>query len=448
MFRHQSRKKFWTFKSQFLVLVGTTFVTFSELALPQSCDTSASLVVDSGQSCGQIAFINPNNAALTVNPLGTIQSPAGTTPVYISGGLMGSITNSGLISDTHSSSPTPSLIVSGVVSGSVDSLTNNSTGVIGNSQDINFSIQVNNNGNNINQLSNSGKIYGIAFYGSGSITSLLPGVSTLTNNLNGTIYAPFSAPSNAAIFTSNGQLGQVNNLGTIKGVSINGGSFQILENSNTGVISSSGSGISISATTSNGIVYGSTLTTLNNAGLISSTSTSVGNPAFGVVATSSIGNSSIGNSSIGTINNSGTIYGQSGVGARGGQISNINNSGLIYGNSGAVGGVLIGAQALSSMGVITNIGTILADGVGSYGIWNKNTTPGSLATLNNLQGIGTYYSPVGVSSTTASNALTYSGTLPTNYNIILNSPSQFGQFSYLSSSVAQSGSMASMFERL
>ena len=433
MFRHQSRKKFWTFKSQFLVLVGTTFVTFSELALPQSCDTSASLVVDSGQSCGQIAFINPNNAALTVNPLGTIQSPAGTTPVYISGGLMGSITNSGLISDTHSSSATPSL----VVTGSVDSLTNNSTGVIGNSQDINFSIQVSGNGNNINQLSNSGKIYGLAFYGSGSNTSLLPGVSTLTNNLNGTIYAPFSAPSNAAIFTSNGQLGQVNNLGTIKGVSINGGSFQILENSNTGVISSSGSGISISATTLNGTVYGSTLTTLNNAGLISSTSTSVGNPAFGVVATSSIGNSSIG-----TINNSGTIYGQSGVGARGGQISNINNSGLIYGNSGAVGGVLIGAQALSSMGVITNIGTILADGVGSYGIWNKNTTPGSLATLNNLQGIGTYYSPVGVSSTTASNALTYSGTLPTNYNIILNSPSQFGQFSYLSSSVAQSGSMA------
>ena len=62
---------------------------------------------------------------------------------------------------------------------------------------------------------------------------------------------------------------------------------------------------------------------------------------------------------------------------------------------------------------ITNNGSITS--TGGYGINNQS----SLTTLNNAQG--------GNSSTPATSALTYTGNLPTNYNIIINSPTYYGQ---------------------
>jgi outer membrane autotransporter protein len=63
---------------------------------------------------------------------------------------------------------------------------------------------------------------------------------------------------------------------------------------------------------------------------------------------------------------------------------------------------------------LTNTGTINASGVGSYGIQTVGT--GTINTLNNAQGAGN-----------SAGALTYTGTLPTNYNIIINSPTSFGK---------------------
>lgn len=67
---------------------------------------------------------------------------------------------------------------------------------------------------------------------------------------------------------------------------------------------------------------------------------------------------------------------------------------------------------------ITNTGTIVAS-AGQYGIKNE----GSITTLTNLQGAGN-----------ASGALTYTGNLPTNYNIIIRSPTEYGKVNFSSPS--------------
>jgi hypothetical protein len=77
------------------------------------------------------------------------------------------------------------------------------------------------------------------------------------------------------------------------------------------------------------------------------------------------------------------------------------------------------------MSTLTNTGSIYTNTSGAYGIYNFSSATnncsayaayGSIQTLNNLQGAGNVHG-----------ALTLKGNLPSNYNVILNSTSSYGQ---------------------
>ncbi|BEI36619.1 beta strand repeat-containing protein [Polynucleobacter sp. HIN7] len=163
---------------------------------------------------------------------------------------------------------------------------------------------------------------------------------------------------------------------------------------NDGMIGAITNNASGSITAGGGILNRSTgsIAVIDNLGLISATVTAIGNVTGGRIA---------------SLTNSGTISSDSSHAiANAGSISAIANtsSGII--NGGAYGIANDGSGAIES---ITNAGSIIGLVGGIYNF-------GSIGTLNNLQGQGN-----------ANGALIYDGQLPGNYNVIINSPTQYGQ---------------------
>lgn len=98
----------------------------------------------------------------------------------------------------------------------------------------------------------------------------------------------------------------------------------------------------------------------------------------------------------------------------GGTLNSIINDGLIKGNG---NGILVSGN----IGTVTNNGTLISDNLDGISV-----STGSIATLNNRQGVGNVNGP-----------LTYTGKLPTAYNVVIDSLSRYGQLSV----TAASGSM-------
>ena len=271
-----------------------------------------------------------------------------------------------------------------------------------------------------------------------------------------------------AIKNITGQIGEIDNSGTIKSddeVAIrNFGVGEITTITNSGTITSdeqtiqveSGAvigtinnmaGGTISATQRDGQAIrvdgeGSSIGTINNAGTISTTLNNNSAEGYtikvksGGKITTIINSGTI--SSLGTKTNHGSIWVGDRLGSDSGTISTITNSGDITANSkeGAI-------NNHGTINIINNSGTIENtedDDDESAGI--RNADSGIIGTINNT---GTITGASGIDIRNADkdgnvgtirilnndqgggDALTYSHALPTNYNVIVNSASDFGK---------------------
>jgi outer membrane autotransporter protein len=171
------------------------------------------------------------------------------------------------------------------------------------------------------------------------------------------------------------------------------------------------------------------INTLNNSGTLTSgwyvfeqTGGVVGNISNTGTITSTVNNAiNLEEMSLGSLNNSGTINGYAyAINAYDVNIGSITNSGSM------VGGAI--REAISLYGTITtltNTGAIYTNSATRADIFvnaDVRDILGVITTFNNAQG--------GNASTAATTALKYNGNLPTNYNIIVNSPTSYGQLNY------------------
>jgi hypothetical protein len=354
----------------------------TDLVLDSAGNVEVSSSVNISGLATENAVLNNTGTTNSITNYGTLHSDrVGGAPDYYSYGIQNNGTiatlNNRTSADISAASTGTNETSTGIwnkTGGTVNTLNNSGSARI-------FSLTTG-NGSSALGIANEGAIGALINSGSAKISA-----ENTDTSANGAAYA---------IANLNASLTYLTNIDTAKITAVNTGSAIGIHSHNSVITTlTNGYGAEISASSTSADAHGiynmvstSLIRTLVNSGTISATSFSSdsGGAAHG------ISNQGV----ITTLNNSGLISGK----------NNFNSD--VYGIWNAVD---------STITTLTNTGVISATSVGgnTYGIKNA----GIISTINNKQG--------GNSSSTATTALMYNGRLPTNYNIIINSASQYGQ---------------------
>jgi len=378
-----------------------------------------------------------------------VNAGAITGPIGIKNTSVGAIGGSNVATAINNSGSISSLVNSGTISGTAAGIYNQG-GVIGGAA---FATAINNSGL-ISSLVNSGTIIGSAVdinNNSGTIGVLnnLQGVSGTTSNALS--YSGNLANHYTVIIDSPTLYGELSAESTVTGTMAFGiaeGSTltqtiytDVLEGFSGSIV---GSGISES-------IVGSGFTVTNINGALDGRSyslvqeTNSGNwdlvfaaaVAYGTIISSgsivpTLTNTEVFAGTIAGVSNAGTIGGLGNSGILNGGWTGVFNSGTIgtLGNTGTISGGTLGVCNDGTIGALSNSGTISSRTVGIYNdgtietFTNSGMISGGYAGIHNVGAIGVLSNLQGA---VENNALTYTGTLASSYNVIIDSSTNYGE---------------------